>query len=460
MNNLTFKTEADHLQNVRFEQCLLSALMNYQNAVEWLPSGFSAEVFTVDAHRYIFNAILALATKNGVYDVVLVHDELDERKQLLQAGGEKYLMNIVGIREATQASFEAYTKKLIDLSIKRKALDALDKAKASLFDGTNLSAQQVVSGAVINCLEALEVKGENEPKTLKELGKKFIARLEEGGNKAGYETGFMQLTNLLTGLYDGQLIIIAARPGEGKTTLAMNILDAVMAHSGLPAIFFSQEMPAESLHHRYLSSISGVHFESIRSNQLSEQQQIRILDKQLAMADTRNIFIDETPSRTPHDVLTLARKIKRKHGKLCAIVVDYLQIMRYPEFERDRTHEVSKLSNFLKSLAMQLQCPVIALSQMNRESTKFNRPPVLADLKESSQIEQDADIVMFLHPVRFLPPTGRGKPPEPHPVPGYTELIVAKHRNGRTGVVKLVHEGQYSRFVEYGDHHSFEGDPL
>lgn len=451
MSNMNFATDQEKLCNLKFERAVLAGLMNLKNSLEWLPAGFDTDCFSIDSHKLIFKVVAKLAEAGKSYSCDMVEHELDAGKNLIAAGGTSYLLDILKVSNVTRYNFGDYSKPLVDLSVKRKAYAALEQAREALLDSTTSQpVPELVGGTVIDILESLDMQGEKEPQTLADLGGKFAVRLQDDKPVRGVDTGFLQLTNMLTGLYPGELIIIAARPGDGKTTLAVNMMDAVLLDSKLPGIFFSQEMPDYSIHHRYLSSLSDVPLTNIRTNTMSFEQKQRAVEAQLKLQSTRKLLIDDKCGQTPQQMLMLCRKQRRK-GPLSVIVVDYLQIMRYPEFQQNRTTEVSKISNFLKALAREMECPVIALAQLKRPTEGHTaRPPNMSDLKESGSIEQDADVILFLHPIRTVPGKQRGKY-EPHPVPGYTELIVGKQRNGPIGTVKLVLEGPFCRFVEYGN---------
>lgn len=457
MSNLNFATDFEKLSNLKFERVVLAGLMTLKDSLEWLPAGFDVDCFSVDSHKLIFKAVNKLAEAGKSYQCDMVEHELNAEKNMLAAGGSQYLLEILKNGNATRHNFRDYSKPLVDLSIKRKAYLAVEQAREALLDSANLTpVNDLVGGAVIDILESLDIRGEKEPQSLEDLGSTYANRVQSDLPVRGIDTGFMQLTNMLTGFYPEELIIVAARPGDGKTTLAVNIMDAMLLDSKLPGIMFSQEMPAESIHHRYLASVSEVPLTNIRTNSMSFDQKQKTVEAQLKLQSTRKLLIDDRCAQTPQQMLMFCRKQRRK-GPLGVIVVDYLQIMRYPEFENNRTTEVSKISNFLKALAREMKCPVVALAQLRRppEGAVLTRPPNLTDLKESGSIEQDADVILFLHPIRSVPGKQKGHY-EPHPIAGYTELIVGKQRNGPLGTVKLVLQGPYSRFIELGNYYEEE----
>lgn len=433
----------DNLHRIGLEQAVLAALMSIDNSIESLPSGFGKEAFYSDRHQIIYTAIESLGTAQKPYDALMVHGWLVDHRQDTQAGGEPYLMELLANSPASLFNLPEYAKTLLDLLARRKALAAIDKARLALLTDTNSSAADVIGGALTASLESFDHADNREPVNLKQATQRMVSRIQNPVMRRGYDTGFYPLTAMTSGFSAGQLIVIAARPGLGKTTLALNMLDAVMLSSKKLGLFFSMEMSADELMDRYVSSLASVPLSAIKTGQMSEAQESEVWRVSAEALQSRNLIIDDRERRTPQDILMTARKYKRQ-SEIGAIVVDYLQLMSSPAHSGDRTQEVGEISRSLKALAKQLGCPVIALAQLNREVTKFNRKPRLSDIRESGQIEQDADIVMFLH--RDEPKEDKdGNAP---PCTGVTELILAKHRNGAVGTIKLVFQGQYSRYVD------------
>lgn len=431
---------ADNMHNMMFEQAIIASILVIDGAFDQLPAGFDAKAFFNDAHRQIFNAARDVLETGKTIDTVLVIARLNEKKVLSASGGEAYVKKIISDNKPTLYHLPVYAEKLMDLAARRHAESLLKNSLATLQAQPETPAADLIAGTLTGLLETFEGAGKNLPDTTLELGKRFIHRLENPQTKRSYDTGFMQLNNVLSGLFPEQLIIIAGTPGTGKTSLGLNVLDGVMAHSNLQTLMFSMEMDADSLMDRYVASLASVPLTCIRNGWLNDEQQAKSLKALQDILTLRNITIDPREARTPMDLLVYSRQMQRKKGKIGAILVDYLQLMRYPKYSNDRTQEVAEISKGLKSMAKQLKCPVIALSQLNRESSKTNRRPVMSDLKESSQIEQDADVILFLY--REKPKDGADNNN------GLTELIIAKNRNGPLGTIKLAFQGQYTRYLE------------
>jgi replicative DNA helicase len=260
----------------------------------------------------------------------------------------------------------------------------------------------------------------------------------------GLPTGFIDFDAKTGGLRGGDLLIIAGRPSMGKSTLAINMAEHAALKEGVRAsvAIFSLEMPAEQILTRMLSSVGSVHLGNIRSGKLSEDDWPRITGATKQLQDAK-IFIDDTPALTPTELRARSRRIKREHG-LDLIVVDYLQLMTVPGTKENRATEISEISRGLKALAKELNCPVIALSQLNRGvEQRENKKPVMSDLRESGAIEQDADMILLIYRDEVYN--------KETPKKGVADIDLAKHRNGETGEIRLTFRGQHARFENYAD---------
>lgn len=441
MGNLALGLES--LYKISFEQAVLTALMTINGSIESLPAGFDRHVFFAERHQLIYAAICALDRKNQPYDATMVFEEIKDNGTLELAGGEPYLLQLLAESPASLYNIGAYADKLVDLAARRQALNALDTARSHLLSNPDSPAQEVIAGAVAGALESCADNADSES-DVKELMRGFIHNIENPNPlKRGYHTGFEQLTNTLNGLRAGQLIVVGARPGLGKTTLAMNIADGVMADTGKQVLFFSMEMEKPELMERYMSSVTGVPLHNIRSGQLSDEQRSEIFRKSAVILQERKLTIDDQSKRAPHQIMLTARRAMRK-APVGLIVVDYLQLMTHPEYRENRFQEISAISRDLKAMAKDLGCPVLALAQLNREAAKPGVKPRIDHMGESGQIERDADVILLLH--RDEIEKNDDAPPE-H-MPGETELIIAKHRNGPKGTIKLIFEASCSRYVE------------
>jgi len=254
----------------------------------------------------------------------------------------------------------------------------------------------------------------------------------------GVSTGFDNLDEMTSGLQKGDLVIVAARPSMGKTTFAMNLVENALA-SDVSALVFSMEMPSESITMRMISSLARIDQTRVRTGKLENDDWMRF-GATVSILNEKKIFIDDTPALSPTEVRARARRVARDlGGSLGLIMVDYLQLMRVPGLESNRVNEISEISRSLKALAKEMNCPVIALSQLNRGlEQRPNKRPVMSDLRESGAIEQDADIIMFIYRDEVYNPESQEK--------GVAEIIIGKQRNGPIGMAKLAFMGKYTRF--------------
>src|SRR5690606_5095496 len=256
----------------------------------------------------------------------------------------------------------------------------------------------------------------------------------------GLPTGWSDFDNMTSGLQNGDLVIVAARPSMGKTTFSMNIAENVALKVQQPVAVFSMEMPADQLALRMLSSLGRIEMQRVRTGKLQDEDWPR-LTSALNLLSQAKLFIDDTPALSPTEMRARARRLKREHG-LGLSVVDYLQLMQVPGFKENRTAEISEISRSLKSMAKELGVPVIALSQLNRSlEQRPNKRPVMSDLRESGAIEQDADIIVFIYRDEVYH--------DDSPEKGIAEIIIGKQRNGPIGTVKLTFLGKYTRFENY-----------
>ena len=275
--------------------------------------------------------------------------------------------------------------------------------------------------------------------TLDDLERRQQARQE--GECIGISTGLQRLDALTGGWRGGQLVVLAGRPGTGKSATMLHFARAA-AIAGVSACVFSLEMPAEQIMMRMLASLSRVDQTKIRTGQLDDEDWARISSTMGILMEKKNMYIDDSSGLTPTEVRSRARRIAREHGGLSLIMVDYLQLMRVPALTDNRTLEIAEISRSLKALAKELNVPVVALSQLNRSlEQRADKRPVNSDLRESGSIEQDADLIMFIYRDEVYHPDS--------PLKGTAEIIIGKQRNGPIGSVRLTFQGNYSRFDNY-----------
>ncbi|ELW0131106.1 replicative DNA helicase, partial [Escherichia coli] len=290
-------------------------------------------------------------------------------------------------------------------------------------------------------------KSGSGPKDIASILDATVSRIEELFQRphdgvTGIDTGFTDLNKKTAGLQASDLIIVAARPSMGKTTFAMNLVENAAARNDKPVLVFSLEMPSHQLMMRSLASLARVDQTRIRTGQLNDEDWARVSGAMGILLDKQNIFIDDSSALTPTELRSRARRVYKENGGLSMIMIDYLQLMRVPELQDNRTLEIAEISRSLKALAKELQVPVVALSQLNRSlEQRADKRPVNSDLRESGAIEQDADLIMFLYRDEVYHPDSEMK--------GIAEVIIGKQRNGPIGTVRLAFNGQYSRFDNY-----------
>lgn len=437
--------------NIDAEQALLGAmLLSSEVQIEALGS-LTSEDFYRPAHRSIFEAMTDLAAMNVKFDHLSLADKLASMKKLEAIGGQSYLLELSGAVPTT-AFWERYVEIISRLSTYRKLVSAGSHIVSLAFDAPEDSAE-VVGRAEQAIFEVTQKQISNDFRTLESQLFPAMERLQElAANKSGIvgvPTGFKLFDKLTSGLRGGDLIILAARPSIGKTALALNMAVGA-AKEGVKVAIFSLEMGIEDLTQRMLCSEALVDLEAIRNGNMPDNQWGAIATT-MGRLDKYDIVIDDSASLNITELRAKARRQfrdinpKSKDGKKGLIIVDYLQLMQPTrKNSENRQVEIAEISRGLKILAKDLGVPILALSQLSRQvENRKGKRPQLSDLRESGAIEQDADIVMFLD--RNRDPASEGT--EDRPAPGMAELIVAKHRNGRTASIELAFQERYTKFV-------------
>lgn len=432
-------------QNVDAEQSILGAILIDPEAIIKITDSLSPDDFYREDHHIIYEHMLKLFEKRKPIDMLTLTDALESSKKLSFVGGATYIATLTGmvnssvhiVHHAEIIKNKAMLRKLISAGSKIADLgyheDAeseivLDEAEAALFSvsQTHLKNNFVPIGSVLS--ESFD--------RIDELHK-------NKGALRGVTTGFKAMDNLLGGLQKSDLIILAARPSMGKTTLAMNIAEnaAIKAHAKVGV--FSLEQSKDQLVDRLLCSQAGVDTWKLRTGNLNDEDFPRI-GQAMGILSEAPIFIDDTPGLSALEVLTKARRLRMEHG-LDLIVIDYLQLMRGRTTE-SRNQEVSEISRSLKGLARELEVPVIALSQLSRAvESRPDKRPMLSDLRESGSIEQDADVVMFIYRDEYYEKDSEKK--------NIAEILVRKHRNGPVGEVDLYFQADQSAFRNLDKRH-------
>ncbi len=430
-------------QNLDAEISTLGALLLDNEAIMKVADLLHSDDFYRPDHGQVYAAMVTLFEKRTPIDLVTVAGELERSKTLDEIGGMAKLSSLVS-SVATAANVSHYANIVREKALLRRLIGAastigelgfqedhevdelLDTAERTLFGIT----QRYLKQNFISVRSILDDSFER-------LG--MLA--QQGGALRGIPTGFRQLDRLLGGLQRSDLLIIAARPSMGKTAFAMNIAEYIAVQEKKVVGVFSLEMSKEQLVDRLISSMGRVDSWKLRNGQLSEDDMSNLIQAQAQLAEA-NLFIDDSPMASVMEVRAKARRLQAEHG-LDMLVIDYLQLMQGSARHQDnRVQEVSEISRSLKALAKELNCPVIALSQLSRAvEARNDKRPMLSDLRESGSIEQDADVVMFLYRDDYY-----NKNREEHT--NVLEVIISKHRNGPTGDAKLSAQLQHSRFYD------------
>lgn len=430
-------------QNLEAEVSTLGALLLDSEAVMKVADLLSSVDFYRPEHALIYDAMLGLFEKRVPIDLITVSEELTRIKKLDEAGGAAKLSSLVSA-VATATNVQHYASIVREKAMLRRLIHAagdigelgyqeeldtervLDQAESTLFQVT----QRFLKQNFISIRSILDDSFER-------LG--LLAN--QDGSLRGVPTGFRGLDRILGGLQRSDLLIIAARPSMGKTTFVLNIAEHVAVEEKKVVGIFSLEMSKEQLVDKLISSMGRVDSWKLRNGQLSEDDMSNLIQAQGLLAEAP-LFIDDAPMASVMEVRAKARRLQAEHG-LDLVVIDYLQLMQgSARNQENRVQEVSEISRSLKALAKELNCPVIALSQLSRAvEARNDKRPMLSDLRESGSIEQDADVVMFLYRDDYY---NKNKEEHDHLV----EVIVSKHRNGPTGEAKLSSQFQYSRFYD------------
>lgn len=434
--------------NIEIEKALLASLMSVSESYERIADIVRRSDFYAARHQQIFDAISALANANEPYDSVMVFEWLERQKKLDMMGGEQYLGEILSQSPASLFNLTAYAERVKELSTLRKLIDASNEILNLAYNPKEHGVSDILDKAesaifAINEQYSKRV-GQNGPTLVGEIMPKVVRQIDElrntPGGMIGLETTFTELNNKTQGLQDGDLVIVAARPSMGKTTFAMNLVESVLFKHDLPVVVFSMEMPSESIVMRMISSWGMVNQANLRSGAMKEEEWARMLNAVEHIQNTK-LYIDDSQALPPSEVRTRCRRIAKSYdGKLGLVVVDYLQLMKVPSMEGNRVGEISEISRSLKALAREMNCPVVALSQLNRSlESRPNKRPIMSDLRDSGAIEQDADLMMFIYREEVYNDKTDAK--------GVAEIIIGKQRNGPTGTIRLEFQGQFTRFT-------------
>ncbi len=434
-------------QNVDAEMSLLGAVLIDEETLADISEHVTAKDFYEKRHGEIYGAMMRLYEKHRPVDLLTLTEELKKKGELEGIGGSAYLTELTNY-VPTAAHAEAYAELVSQKAVRRRLIKASADISELGFD-EDYSTQELLEKAEAELFSVSDQSLKQDLVSLESILTDSFDRLEElhrnKGSLRGVRTGYRDLDNMTAGLQRSDLIILAARPAMGKTTLVTNLAYNVATVAKQPVLFFSLEMSKEQLVDRMLSDASGVDSWGIRTGNLSDDDFSKLSDAMGEMAEAP-IFIDDTPGLSVLEMRTKARRAAHEQP-LGLIIVDYLQLMQASgRSDGNRVQEVSEISRGLKLLARELNVPVIGLSQLSRSvESRSPQIPQLSDLRESGSIEQDADIVMFIYREAYYNPETERE--------NITDLIIAKHRNGPTGKVELYFHPERLRFMSLDRKH-------
>ncbi|MFM8848388.1 MAG: replicative DNA helicase [Actinomycetota bacterium] len=433
--------------NLNAEESLLGAMLLSRDAVNTAAeSGVGVEHFYKPAHQHVFDAMRSLLTIGEPIDPVTVADELRRVGLLDEIGGLDFLLQLQNSTPVI-GNVGRYAKIVLDTASLRRLIGVASEIAEIAYtepDDVTKALDEVESRVFAVAEQRVVDSTKPLRELLEEASDELEKRFESKVQLTGMPTGFTDLDAKILGLQKSSLVIVGARPAMGKTAFALNVATNVAQKSGLPVLIFSLEMSHSELTMRILSSEAGVESSKLRTGNLSVSEWTMI-NNAIGRLDQQLIFLDDNPRVTVMEIRAKARRLKAKYGGLGLIVIDYLQLMSGHGAE-NRQLEVSEISRNLKILAREMEVPVVALSQLSRQlETRQDKRPQLSDLRESGSLEQDADIVMFLHRPEMYR-NEKGESAE-NTEKGIAEVILSKHRAGPTGTVKLVFMAETTRFV-------------
>jgi replicative DNA helicase len=453
-------TQVDQLRlpphSIEAEQSVLGGLLLDNAAWDRIADFIREEDFYRHDHRVIFSHMIRLINASRPADVITVFEALTSIGKADEVGGLAYL-NALAQNTPSAANIKRYAEIVRDRGVLRKLITAADDISGQAFSPQGKEVKQMLDEAESKIFAIAEegARGAQGFTAIQPLLTQVVERIDELYNRdnqndiTGVPTGFADLDRMTSGLQPGDLVIVAGRPSMGKTAFSVNIGENVAIDSGLPVAVFSMEMGGAQLAMRMLGSVGRLDQHRLRTGKLIDEDWPRLTHAIQKMNEAQ-LYIDETPALNSIELRARSRRLSRQCGKLGLIIVDYLQLMSANTAGENRATEISEISRGLKGLAKELQCPVIALSQLNRSlEQRPNKRPVMSDLRESGAIEQDADVILFIYRDEVYNPDSPDK--------GTAEIIIGKQRNGPIGSVRLTFQGQFTKFENYAGNLSIYG---
>lgn len=434
-------------QNIEAEQAVLASMFLSKYALQRCIEELSKELFYLDSHAKIFEVIKELAESNRAVDITTVTDELDKKNLLKQIGDIEYLSEIIN-SIASPANVDEYIKIVEEKAVRRRLIETSLEIESDGYNSDD-SLNDLLDKAEKKMLNVVKTRKGTEFRKIQDVITSAQSNLEKlseaGGRVTGLITGFDEIDELTSGLHESELIIIAARPAMGKTAFALNLATNVAIKNNKTVALFNMEMPAEQLANRMFSAEGQIEGWKLASGNLLKNDWHKLDEAISRLSDTK-IFIDDTPGMTISEIRAKCRRLASNEGDLGIVIIDYLQLISgSAKYSGNRQQEIAEISRSLKTLAMELKIPIVALAQLSRSvESREDKRPLLSDLRESGSIEQDADIVAFLYRDDYYT-----KKIEIDENTSKSEFIVSKHRNGATKTIPLLFKRNISKFESY-----------
>ncbi len=448
----------DMPHSLEAEQALLGCILLDNRIQVEVASSLKEEDFYAESHKIIFNAMNEIIIQNKPVDIVILTEYLEEKGELENAGGIEYIASLADYMPST-ANYQSYYDIVKADSMRRKlilgASEIIHNSKNTKDELAALSFAEKVVYDISDTAETSEMKKISA--VLPDVMLKLDEIAKDKSSTKGIKTGFKGIDNLLNGLHKSDLIVLAARPAVGKTSFSMNIVENV-ALQGYTCAVFSLEMGKEQLVQRMMCSVAGVSMSNVNKGIMNRTEWLKIAKAREILSNAK-IYIDDSALTNPQQIMSKCRRLKAKEG-LDLVMIDYIQLMNTAGTKKNdnRQQEITEISRYLKILAKELNVPVIALSQLSRAIEQRKGRPQLSDLRESGAIEQDADIVMFIH--RPDKNATEKELAEGTVQKNVAEIIIEKHRNGGTGIVKLYFKGECTKFVDLTEDGEPEGEAV
>lgn len=435
---------ADRLppQNLEAERGVLGSILLWNEAIDEVAEFLHADHFYSDAHRRIYGAIQQLHERGirGI-DALTLAEELERRSELEEIGGPTYLHDVLeAVPHAAHAKY--YANIVREKFVQRSLISACSEILRDTYDAAQ-ETEEILASAEQRIFRILEQQEREQKFAIKDIlmdaFDRINDRLEKVGSISGLATSFSDIDAKTNGFQPAELIVLAARPSMGKTALVCNWAEGVARGSGKGVLMFSLEQSKLELAERFLCIAACIDGHKLRSGDLNEEERHKLMQASSDLSELP-LFIDDQPGRTTGQIGAISRRLKRQHD-IALVIIDYLQLIEPEDKRAPREQQIALITRRLKGLSKELNIPVVALAQLNRGvELREDKRPRLADLRESGAIEQDADLVMFLHRPDAYQADDR---------PGEAELIIAKHRSGPTGIVPLTWRKEFMKFVDY-----------